>query len=65
MLMSQIASFKEIEAQHPELVAIDSQGHMTGNVMDFCEFQQALPGPYPDKTSPMGTSRDVQHVQSI
>ncbi|KAL6719342.1 tyrosine/serine/threonine protein phosphatase pps1 [Lecanora helva] len=32
------SSFKEIEAEHPDLVAIDSQGLTKGNVMDFCEF---------------------------
>ncbi len=35
----------EIETQHPELVAIDSQGHATGNMMDFCEFQQKYRSP--------------------
>ncbi len=33
-------SFSDIEIQHPEIVAIDSQGHATGKMLDFCEFQQ-------------------------
>lgn len=31
------ASFRDIEENHPELVAIDSEGRITGQVMDFGE----------------------------
>lgn len=33
--------FEEFEVGHPELVAIDSHGHATGKVMDFCGYQHA------------------------
>lgn len=29
--------FSEFEENHPEVVAIDSQGRSTGEVMDFCK----------------------------
>ena len=32
-------SFEEIEHNHPDLVAVDSQGLATGRVMDFCEYE--------------------------
>ena len=31
--------FEEFEANHPEMVAIDSKGQSTGKVMDFCKFR--------------------------
>jgi dual specificity MAP kinase phosphatase len=32
-----IDSFRELEAKHPEMIAIDSRGRFTGQVMDFCK----------------------------
>ena len=29
------APFEQIETEHPELVAVDSSGQMTGKVLDF------------------------------
>lgn len=30
-------TFREVEAKHPDLISVDSLGHMTGYVMDFCK----------------------------
>lgn len=32
--------FEDVEQEHPELVAIDSQGSPTGNVMDFLQWER-------------------------
>lgn len=32
-------SFADFEKSHPNLVAIDSDGHVTGQVMDFCKYR--------------------------
>ncbi|KAJ5101733.1 hypothetical protein NUU61_003955 [Penicillium alfredii] len=32
--------FSEIEKEHPELVAVDSGGQITGRVMDFCQWER-------------------------
>ena len=32
-----LGEFEEFEQYYPELVAIDSEGNSTGEVMDFCE----------------------------
>lgn len=31
-------SFQELEEKHPEVIAVDSGGDLTGEVMDFCEL---------------------------
>ena len=30
--------FSDFEENHPEVVAIDSQGRSTGEIMDFCKL---------------------------
>ena len=37
MLIPLSGSFTEIEHNYPDMVAIDSQGQATGEMMDFCE----------------------------
>jgi dual specificity MAP kinase phosphatase len=36
-VLTNSAPFSRMQEHHPELVAIDSLGNMTGNVVDFCE----------------------------
>lgn len=36
-LTSSIGPFRDIEEQHPDMVAVDSRGQITGQVMDFRE----------------------------
>jgi len=35
--------FSRIEKNHPEIVAINSRGELTDNVVDFCEYQVDVP----------------------
>ena len=54
--------FGEFEENHRELVAIDSQGLSTGEVMDFCKcFDSTIPIPRVKliRSSSMGAARDV------
>ena len=54
--------FSEFEENHRELVAIDSQGLSTGEVMDFCEWFAttiSVPGMKLIRSSSMGAARDV------
>jgi hypothetical protein len=34
-----VDSFQIFEEKHNDMVAVDSKGFMTGNVVDFCEFR--------------------------
>ena len=34
--------FSEFEHRYPELVAVDSRGQVTANVMDFCEYFSSM-----------------------
>ncbi|KAL2221839.1 hypothetical protein M432DRAFT_600609 [Thermoascus aurantiacus ATCC 26904] len=34
------STFREVEEKHPDLVAIDSQGQITGRVMDFFQWER-------------------------
>ena len=59
-----LGRFDEFESDHPELVAIDSQGQSTGRVMDLCEFRTSrLSIPPMERLlmycSPVGTTRNV------
>ena len=54
--------FSEFEENHRELVAIDSQGLFTGEVMDFCKwFDSTISIPVMKliRSSSMGAARDV------
>ena len=64
-LTLQIGSFADVEVQYPDLIAIDSQGHMTGTVMDFGGFSMALFGLHSDKISSIGATGDELHVEGI
>ena len=37
-LISLAGPFEEVEQNYPDIVAVDSQGQVTGKVMDFCEY---------------------------
>jgi len=36
-----VDNFDVVETAHPELVAINKSGNMTGNIVDFCKFHVA------------------------
>lgn len=39
VLLREVDSFDYVQEKYPKLVAIDSTGRMTGNVVDFCKNQ--------------------------
>lgn len=59
--LTHLDAFNVVQDKHPELVAINSTGSMTGKIVDFCEFlcRAYLSSYLLTERSLLGTLRDV------